>query len=253
MSFTIAITGKGGVGKTTFSALLVDRLVQRGCKPVLAVDADPNSCLDMALGVRVEKSIGTVREEAREIAAKGLSAGISKQDLLTLKIAESLVESNDFDLLAMGRPEGPGCYCYANNVLKQAIAQIAESYPYIVIDNEAGLENLSRRIVRNVDLLVMVADPSLRGMETLGRLHELAREMNIVCSRTAIIVNRLRSDRLPESLAAIQAQVGTDLVLGLPDDETLAAHAEAGTPVNRLPADHPIHLRIDSLLGRIGL
>src|SRR5512137_3064466 len=118
MSFTIAITGKGGVGKTTVAGLVVTRLIAAGRKPVLAVDADPNTCLDTVLGVRPRQTIGGVREEARQIAGKGLSAGISKQDLLEIKIAESLVEANDFDFLAMGRPEGPGCYCFANNVLR---------------------------------------------------------------------------------------------------------------------------------------
>jgi CO dehydrogenase maturation factor len=110
MSYLIAITGKGGVGKTTIAALLIDRLIKRGCKPVLAVDADPNTCLDAALGVSVAKTVGGVREEAREIAGKGMAAGISKQELLEMKIAHCMVEADDFDLIAMGRPEGPGCY-----------------------------------------------------------------------------------------------------------------------------------------------
>jgi len=166
MSYTVAITGKGGVGKTTVASLLVTRLIARGCAPVLAIDADPNTCLDSALGVEIEKTIGGVREEAREMAGRGLAAGVSKREMLELKIAESMVEAEGFDLIAMGRPEGPGCYCYANNVLKEVIAQIAENYPYVVLDNEAGLENLSRRILRRVDLMIMVADPSKRGLDT---------------------------------------------------------------------------------------
>ena len=120
----MAITGKGGVGKTTISGLLVNRLIKRGCRPVLAIDADPNTCLDAVLGVKAERSVGTVREEAKEIAGKGMTTGISKQELLEMKIAESLVEAKDFDLIAMGRSEGPGCYCYANNVLKSVINEI---------------------------------------------------------------------------------------------------------------------------------
>jgi len=112
MSKLIAISGKGGVGKTTIAGLLVTRLIARGCKPVLAIDADPNTCLDAALNVKVDKTIGGIREEAREIAGKGMASGISKQELLELKIAECMVEENGFDLIAMGRPEGPGCYCY---------------------------------------------------------------------------------------------------------------------------------------------
>jgi CO dehydrogenase maturation factor len=119
MSYTVAIAGKGGTGKTTVAALTVSRMIARGSKPVLAVDADPNSCLDSALGVAVTQTVGAVREEAREMAGKGLGAGVSKQEMLELKIHESLVEADSFDLIAMGRCEGPGCYCYANNVLKK--------------------------------------------------------------------------------------------------------------------------------------
>ena len=199
MSYTVAITGKGGVGKTTVASLLVTRLIARGCAPVLAIDADPNTCLDSALGIEIEKTVGAVREEARELAGRGLSAGVSKREVLELKIAESMVETQGFDLIAMGRPEGPGCYCYANNVLREVIAQIAENYPFLVLDNEAGLENLSRRILRRVNLLIMVTDPSKRGLDTVGRLYDLAAEMDVRHERLAIVVNRLRGRDLPEA------------------------------------------------------
>jgi CO dehydrogenase maturation factor len=156
MGFLIAVSGKGGTGKTTVAALIIDQLIKADFKPVLAVDADPNTCLDLSLGVKAVKTIGRVREEAKESAGKGMAPGISKQELIELKIAESLVEADDFDLIAMGRPEGAGCYCYANSVLKTVIKQISDHYPYIVLDNEAGLENLSRRIVREVDILIML-------------------------------------------------------------------------------------------------
>ena len=155
MSYLIAVTGKGGVGKTTVSSLIIKQMVAAGKKPVLAIDADPNSCLYAALGVKVEKTVGRVREEAKIEASKGMGAGISKQDMLQMKISESLVESVGFDLIAMGRPEGAGCYCYANNVLKSVIGKLSGQYPYVVLDNEAGLENLSRRIVQKVNLLVI--------------------------------------------------------------------------------------------------
>lgn len=254
MSFTLAITGKGGVGKTTVAALVVARLLTRGCAPVLAVDADPNSCLDAALGVRVAKSIGAVREEARQIAGKGaIPAGISKQELLELKIAESLVEADGFDLLSMGRPEGPGCYCYANNVLKEALGQIAASYPFVVIDNEAGLENLSRRIVRKVELLVMVADPSARGLTTVERLFELAREMDTRYDRLAIVVNRLRNGRLPDAVTALRDRIGAHYVVGLPDDAELATSDEAGRPIDQLAPSNAVVQRIDEFLSLAGI
>jgi len=249
MSFLIAISGKGGVGKTTLSSLIVSRLIARGCQPVLAVDADPNTCLDSALGVKVEKTIGRVREEAREEAKKGMASGVSKQEMLELKISESLVEAKDFDLIAMGRPEGPGCYCYANNVLKEAIRKIAVHYPYVVLDNEAGLENLSRRIVSKVDLLIMVADASKSGRQTLARLHALAHEMEVKYDRLAVIINRLRRPEMEQELHGLKAELKADFLVFIPDDEALAFQAEQGRPLSSLPADNPVVKKVDALLA----
>lgn len=249
MSYSIAITGKGGVGKTTVAALTVARLVAGGHHPVLAVDADPNTCLDAVLGVKAEQTIGGVREEAREIAGKGMAQGISKQELLELKIAESLVEADDFDLIAMGRPEGPGCYCYANNVLKQALGTIADNYPFLVIDNEAGLENLSRRIVRTVDMMVMVTDPSKRGLDTVARLFDLAKEMETSYGELAIVVNRLRRGELPDGVQALREHTGANHVIGLPDDEVLAEIAEDGSSVSAIPDANPVVKALDGFLA----
>ena len=253
MSYTVAITGKGGVGKTTVASLLVMRLIARGCAPVLAIDADPNTCLDSALGLEVEKTIGAVREEARELAGRGLAAGVSKREVLELKIAESMVEAESFDLIAMGRPEGPGCYCYANNVLREVIAQIAENYPYVVLDNEAGLENLSRRILQRVDLLIMVADPSKRGLDTVGRLYDLAEEMDVRHERLAIVVNRLRGRDLPEAASALRERTGADCVVALPEDEILAELGERGEALSRLSEDNPVVEQLDRFLREAGL
>ena len=251
MSKVIAITGKGGVGKTTIGGLLVARLIANNCKPVLAVDADPNTCLDEVLGVKAEKSIGSVREEARTEAAKGLGAGISKQEMIEMKIAESLVEADDFDLIAMGRPEGPGCYCYANNVLKQAINTISSSYPYVVLDNEAGLENLSRRIVSEVDVFVMVADPSKRGIDTVKRLYELSIDMGVKYKKLAIIVNRLRTDELPEHALRLKETTPVDVLIGLQDNEEAALFAENGRSLIELPSSNGLVKKIDSFLKEI--
>lgn len=249
----IGISGKGGVGKTTLSALIITRLIARKRSPVLAVDADPNSCLDSNLGVRVEKTIGRVREDARKEASKGLALGMSKQQMLELKIAESLVEADDFDLIAMGRSEGPGCYCYANNVLKQAIHTISNEYPYVVLDNEAGMENLSRRIVQRVDLLVMVADPSRRGLDTLKRLHEVTGEMEIRYDKLALIINRMRRDALPEYATQLQRETAADLLIGIPDNPELAEFGEAGRTLCELPAANVAVQRVDQLLTEAGL
>ena len=250
MSFLIAVTGKGGVGKTTLSSLLVRALVDRGSTPVLAIDADPNSCLDAALGVQAERTVGRAREEMRDAVQGGL-VGVSKQELLRLKIAESLVESTGFDLIAMGRPEGAGCYCYANNVLKNVIAEIAGQYPTVVLDNEAGLENLSRRIVQKVDVLTLVSDNSNAGLETLVRLHALSKEMNIQYGKLVLVINRVRRGKLPERAQEIQQRTGADLVIGLPDDGEVADYADAGRPLIELPASNPVYQEIRGLVDKL--
>jgi CO dehydrogenase maturation factor len=252
MSYTIAIAGKGGTGKTTVAALTVARLIAAGRKPVLAVDADPNSCLDSALGVNVTQTVGAVREEAREMAGKGLGVGVSKQEMLELKIHESLVESDSFDLIAMGRCEGPGCYCYANNVLSKVIERLADDYPTMVIDNEAGLENLSRRIVRKVDLLMMVTDPSRVGLTTVERLHGLAAEMGLKYDKLAVVINRLRNDTLPEGADALKEKTQADVLVGLPADSELAELGELGESLFNLEDGHPLLGEMDRLLAEAG-
>ena len=229
MTKLIAVTGKGGVGKTTISALLIKNLLDNGKSPVLAIDADPNSCLDAALGVCVTETVGRAREEAR--ASAGASVNMSTRELLRLKIERGLVEAKGFDLIAMGRPEGEGCYCYANNILKDIIAEISSQYPYVVLDNEAGLENLSRRIVQKVDLLVLASDASNSGLQTLLRLYELAGEMKLVYTKLALVINKLRAGNnreamLPGRMAEIQEKTRADLTIGLPDNDEVAVFAE---------------------------
>jgi CO dehydrogenase maturation factor len=250
MSYRIAVTGKGGVGKTSIAGLCVQRLIARGCRPVLAVDADPNTNLDAALGLKAEHTVGESREQARELASDSRLTGASKQEFLERKISESLIESDDFDLIAMGRPEGPGCYCYANMVLKEIIAQLSSQYPYVVLDNEAGLENLSRRIVQRVDLLLLVSDPSKTGLQTAGRLHALASEMQIEYGRLVLVVNRLRGGEIPRDAFDLQRAVKAEWLVGLPDDESLAKCAEQGLSLKHLTENNAVVERIDDFLKR---
>jgi CO dehydrogenase maturation factor len=241
MSWTLAITGKGGVGKTTFAALAVRWLGEHGKGPVLAVDADPNTCLDALLGVEAACTVGGVREEARQIAQAGMAGGISKQELLDLKIQEALVESDDFDLVAMGRSEGPGCYCYANNVLRGVLERIASDYPSVVIDNEAGLENLSRRTVQQVDCLVFMADASARGLTTARRLYDLALEMEVSAGAFGMIVNRARDIECLARAKALFEGTPVDVLGALPEDGELALRDAEGGPVFGLPAANPVY------------
>jgi len=248
MSKLIAITGKGGVGKTTVSALLIKNLLDAGKTPVLAIDADPNSCLDAALGVEVTSTVGRAREEVRGAASSGAVTGISKNEMLQMKIEQGLVESEGFDLIAMGRPEGAGCYCYANNVLKDVIAEISSNYPYVILDNEAGLENLSRRIVQKVDLLVLVSDGSNAGLNTLLRLYELAHEMELRYDRLALVVNRLHSGGLPPRMGEIQETTRADMVIGLPEDPEITGFAEENKSYLHISAENPLYKKLGDLI-----
>ena len=251
MSYLIAVTGKGGVGKTTLSALLVRRLAESGKGPVLAIDADPNSCLDAALGVSVTGTVGRAREEVRAEAAEAAQNGLSKQEMLEIKIAESLVEARGFDLIAMGRPEGSGCYCYANNVLKSVIQQIAGAYPYVVLDNEAGLENLSRRIVQKVNLLILVSDASNAGLNTLTRLYDLAREMEIEYDKLFLAVNKIRGGKTPARMDEIRAYTGADLAILIEEDQTLSQFAEENRPLTELPESSHVVAAADQIINSL--
>ncbi|MDR3076421.1 MAG: AAA family ATPase [Synergistaceae bacterium] len=248
MSCIFALSGKGGVGKTTLAGLFVRNLVELGKIPVLAIDADPNSCFADMLGVKIPFTIGSARETVRDEADE---QKISKQELLRMKIAQGLVENKGFDTISMGRPEGPGCYCYANNVLKVAIRELSDNYPYVVLDNEAGLENLSRRIVQSVDVLALVSDASNAGMHTLERLHSLAGEMGVKYRKLVMLINRTREGKLPESASRVQERTGAQTMLALPYDEEIAMLAEESKPVWEVSGNNPIYRAIRGFLEEI--
>jgi CO dehydrogenase maturation factor len=237
MTTTIAVAGKGGTGKTTLAGLLIRRLAEDKTGPILAIDADPASNLNTVLGLPLEKTVGDVREETGEKArANLLEAGIAKRDLLDYEINASVVEGVGVDLIAMGRPEGPGCYCAANSMLRGIIDAIADSYPMVVIDNEAGLEHLSRRTTRDVDVLFIVSDATVRGLTTAGRIAALITELDTKVGKHYLIVNRAADGLTPELRAAIDEH-GLDLLAVLPDDPQVAALDAAGRAIVELPGD----------------
>lgn len=240
MTWTLSITGKGGVGKTTLAALAVRLLAERNCGPVLAVDADPNSCLDALLGVSCAVTVGGVREEAKQISQGASSGGMGKTELLDLKIQEALVEADRFDLIAMGRPEGPGCYCYANNVLRGVLSRMAGRYPSVVIDNEAGLENLSRRTVQCSDWLVFVSDPSARGLATARRLYDLSLELQVNARAVGVVVNRLRSEAALDHARKLFEGTRVVVLGGMPEDDEIASRDSQGLPVSGLPTNNAV-------------
>lgn len=252
MTKTIAVAGKGGTGKTTLSALIIDYLAKNKRGTVLAIDADPSTNLNLALGVPLYDTVGDVREETATAVGGGQAmGGLSKWDYLDYRINEALVEETTFDLLAMGRPEGPGCYCAANNILRTSVDRLSDAYDYVVIDNEAGLEHLSRRTTQDVDLLILVSDPSLRGIIAAGRVAELVDELKTAVGAICLVVNRVNGDSLPEPL--VKAIEDHNLKLGglIPADPAVNELDALGEPIVKLPEDAPARRSLEALLASV--
>jgi CO dehydrogenase maturation factor len=235
VSFLIAMAGKGGTGKTTVAGMLLRYLVEHGKNPVLAVDADANSNFNEVLGLTVEQTVGQAREEMKK---GGGLVDITKDQLIEMRINQALVEADGFDLLSMGQPEGPGCYCAANHLVARFMDLLAKNYPYILMDNEAGMEHMSRLTTHAVDLLVLVSDPSWRGIQAARRLQDLARSLKIVVGRPVLIVNRVVDGLSSRAMAEIDTQ-GLELVGLIPEDPLIAEFDGQGRPTYQLPADSP--------------
>lgn len=252
MTKTIAVAGKGGTGKTTISALVIDYLARNKKGTVLAIDADPSTNLNLALGVPLYDTVGDVREETATAVGGGRAlGGLSKWDYLDLRINEALVEELSFDLLAMGRPEGPGCYCAANNILRTSVDRLSDAYDYVVIDNEAGLEHLSRRTTQDVDLLIIVSDPSLRGIIAAGRVAELIEELDTAVGTAYLVVNRVNGDDLPGPLKEAIAEQKLQLAGLLPADPAVNELDALGQPIVGLPEDAPVRRSLEAILAAV--
>jgi CO dehydrogenase maturation factor len=257
MTTTIAIAGKGGTGKTTVSALLIRYLTERRLGAILAIDADPSSNLHMVLGVELDGTVGDVREETLgKIQRRSLDPGISKYDYLEIKIQECLVETKYFDLLAMGRPEGPGCYCAPNHILRSCIDRLSGGYGYIVIDNEAGLEHVSRRTTRDVDFLLIVSDPTKRGLIAAQRVVELVGELQTQVGQIHLLINRVPTDEqgeplLPPPLAEEVQKMELPLLGLVPQDPEVTGLDARGLPMWDLPEDSAARRTLDELFARV--
>jgi CO dehydrogenase maturation factor len=232
VSFTIAVSGKGGTGKTTIAGFLVRYLLEKGKRPVLAVDADANANLNEVLGVEVRSTIG----EARDLMKKDVPVGMTKDVWFEYRIQEALVEREGFDLIAMGRPEGPGCYCAANTLARKCIDLLAGNYPYVVIDNEAGMEHFSRMTTRNVDLLFIVSDPSVRGVVTAARIRDLIKELNLEVGRSFLLLNRVQNG-LQSEIASQTDKLSLSVAGTIPADPMVHAYDLEGRPTSTLPRD----------------
>ncbi len=245
---TIAVAGKGGTGKTTIAALMI-RLLSEKKLATLAVDADSNVNLNDVLGVELGETIGAIREEMKILAQK-LPAGMTKQQFLEYKIHRSLVEAQFFDLIAMGRPEGPGCYCYANDLLRDILATLSQNYEYVVIDNQAGMEHLSRRTTQNIDNLLIVSDPSLRGIRAAGKISRLVKELETRVKEKSLILNRVH-DSIPASLKEAVAEEGLELLSIIPEDKKLLKMDQEGKSIWDIPARSPAYKAIIELWKKL--
>jgi len=250
MAQVIAVAGKGGSGKTTLSALLVRGLLARGVRPILAVDADPNSNLGEALGLAPRQTLGALVDQLQG-ERDGIPAGMTRDAFLEMQFHAAVEESAGFDLLTMGRGEGPGCYCSVNNVLRALMEKLAGGYRAVVIDNEAGLEHLSRRTARRMDVLLVVSDYAVRGLRAARRIAELADEMNLVVNHRGLVLDRVPAGADPQALIEAAGGLPLELLATVPHDDAVVRADLTDGNLLRLPPDAPAVRAADDLLDRL--
>ena len=261
MTTTIALAGKGGVGKTTTAGMVIKYLAQNQTGSILAIDADPSSNLNMVLGLDLEWTVGDIREDMLEQVKTSLTnggaamgtmpGGTSKREYLEYHVRSSLAEGSRFDLIAMGRGEGQGCYCAVNHNLREVIDGMSKHYAYVVIDNEAGMEHLSRRTTRDVQHLLIVSDPTQRGLVTAQRIADMSKELDVRVENTHLIVNRLPSGNVPEALQAEINKVQAKFLGGIPANEELSTYEFSGKPLVDLGDDSPVYQAIAKMMKQI--
>ena len=254
MPHTIAVAGKGGVGKTTTCGMIIDYLTQKNRGPVLVVDADANSNLNEVLGVEVETSLGAIREEMAQAEMKGsIPAGMTKADYAEFKFNSALIEEDEFDMLVMGRTQGKGCYCYVNGVLKTQVDKYAKNYRYIVMDNEAGLEHVARGTLPHVDTMLLISDCSRRGIQAAARVAEMVQELNLKPGKMGLIVNRAPGGVLDEGVKAEIENQGLTLLGVLPQDEGVYRCDCNGEPSAKLPGTNPVKQALSGIMQQLGI
>ncbi len=256
MAHVIAVAGKGGVGKTTLTGLIIQYLGEKGKGPILAVDADANSNLNEVLGVEVEATLGDVREEvARSEMAKDnpIPAGMTKAEYMEFKFDDALIEDKDFDLLVMGRTQGKGCYCFVNGLLQAQLQRLEKNYPYIIVDNEAGMEHISRGVLPSMQTAILVSDCSRRGVQAVGRIAKLIEECDMHPRQIGLIINRAPGGVLNEGTKQEIENQGLHLLGVVPQDETVFNYDCEGTPTIKLPEDSPVKKAIREIVDKLDI
>ena len=251
---TIAVAGKGGVGKTTTCGMIIDYLCKEKQGPILVVDADANSNLNEVLGVEVETTLGEIREELAHAELNGtIPAGMTKADYADFKFSSALIEDDDFDMMVMGRTQGKGCYCYVNGVLKTQVDKYAKNYNYMVMDNEAGMEHIARGTLPHVDTMILVSDCSRRGVQAAARVAEMVRDMELKPGRMGLIVNRAPDGKLDEGVQEEIRAHGLELLGVLPQDDGVYRCDCEGKPSAKLPDDNPVKAALRKIIDELNL
>ena len=255
MSYNIAVAGKGGTGKTSLTGLLIDILLKEKKKPILVVDADANANINEVLGVEVESTIGQIREEANMTEKRGNSfpGGMTKAQFLQWKLNSILVEGDGYDLLVMGRSEGEGCYCFVNGILREQVQKISGHYDYVITDNEAGMEHLSRKTTKHIDTLLLVSDCSRRSIQAVARIRDLAEEMNLSVGKIGLIVNKAPNGELSNGVKEEIEKYGLDLFGVVPSDELIYEYDSEGIPLVKLPDDSKSRVALEKIIETLDL
>lgn len=247
MAKVIAVAGKGGTGKTTTCGMLIEYLTKKNKNPILAVDADANSNLNEVLGVEVDVTLGDIREDiahADMAVPSPIPTNMTKQEYAEFQMNRALVEEDDYDLLVMGRTQGKGCYCYVNGLLQAQIDKYSGNYKYMVVDNEAGLEHIARGVLPHMDILILVSDCSRRGIQAVGRIAEMVKEMNLNPTAMKLIVNRAPEGKLNEGIQEEITRQGLDLLAVIPQDQIVYEYDCAGKPTAYVPEDAPVKIAL---------
>ena len=253
MAHVIAVAGKGGVGKTTLTGLLIQYLAETGKGPILAVDADANSNLNEVLGVEAPPTLGEIREEINHAQDPGSNfpSGMSKADYAEFKLQGALEEGDDYDLLVMGRSQGKGCYCFVNGLLQTELQKLQGGYNYIVVDNEAGMEHISRGILPSMETAILVSDCSRRGVQAAGRIRDLIAECNMHPQKIGLIVNWAPEGKLNEGTKEDIEKEGLELLGVVPHDDTVYEFDCDGKPTIRLPEDSPVRKALKDIIAKL--